>query len=62
MSTIASLGLVRLVKYFDYWGPLVLIVPVVVSHGLEMLYCEKFERVAGHYPTKAHTALKKIFV
>jgi len=53
MAIISSFGFVYLVKYFDYWGLLILIVPVVIGYGWSILYFEKLERAAGNYPIKA---------
>ncbi|MHA7877958.1 MAG: MFS transporter [Bacteroidota bacterium] len=53
MAIIASLGLVYLTRYLNYWGVLVLAVPVVIGYGWGIFYFERLERAAGNYPTKA---------
>jgi MFS transporter, MHS family, proline/betaine transporter len=59
MAVIPSFGLVLLVKYFDYWGLLILLVPVVVGYGWGLLYYEKLARAAGNYPSKGYKSLKE---
>ncbi len=59
MAVIPSFGFVLLVKYFDYWGLLILLIPVVVGYGWGLLYYEKLARAAGNYPSKGYKSLKE---
>jgi MFS transporter, MHS family, proline/betaine transporter len=58
MAVVPSFGLVLLIKYFGYWGLLILLVPVVVGYGRGILHFEKLERLAGNYPAKGYKNLK----
>ncbi len=59
MAILPSFGLVFLVKYFGYWGLLILLIPVVVGYGWGLLHFEKLERAAGNYPSKVYKSLKE---
>jgi MHS family proline/betaine transporter-like MFS transporter len=60
MSIVSSFGIVLLIKYFGYWGLLILLVPVIVGYGWGLLYYEELERAAGNYPAKGVKVSKKI--
>ncbi|MFM2428429.1 MAG: Proline/betaine transporter [Bacteroidota bacterium] len=58
MAIIPSFGFVFLIKYFGYWGLLILLVPVVVGYGWGLLHFEKLEHAAGNDPSKVYKNLK----
>ena len=58
MAILASFGLVHLVKYFDYWGLLILIVPVLVGYGWSVLHFEKLEQAIANYSSKVEQTSK----
>lgn len=50
MHIITSFGLVFLVKYFDNWGVLFILIPVSIGFMWGILYCEKLDKVVESYP------------
>ncbi len=52
MYIITSFGFVYLVKYFDQYGILFIIVPVAIGFAYGTLHFIKLEKVSGNYPLK----------
>ncbi len=50
MHIITSFGLVFLVKYFDNWGVLFILIPVSIGFTWGILYFEKLDKVVESYP------------
>ena len=49
---ITSFGLTYLVRYFGYWGLLVLMVPILIGYGYGLSHFKQLEIAAGRYPQK----------
>jgi len=62
MAIFASFGLVYLVRYFDYWGLLILIVPVLVGYGWSVMYFEKLECTVRDNPAKPYRRFRSTSV
>ncbi len=52
MSIIISLGLVYLVREFDHWGVLMMMLPVTLGYTFGVVHFEQLEKKAGNYPQK----------
>ncbi|ALN41267.1 MFS transporter [Rickettsia rhipicephali] len=50
MYIITSFGIVYLVEYFNYWGVLIIIIPVLILYTFGLYHFEKLEKEVGNYP------------
>lgn len=49
MYIITSFGIVYLVEYFNYWGVLIIIIPVLILYTFGLYHFEKLEKEVGNY-------------
>lgn len=52
MYIVTSLGIVYLVEYLNYWGVLIIIIPVLILYAFGLFHFEKLEQEVGNYPRK----------
>lgn len=52
MYIVTSFGIVYLVEYLNYWGVLVIIIPVLILYAFGLFHFEKLEQEVGNYPRK----------
>jgi MFS family permease len=56
---ITSFGLAYLTDQFNYWGLLIIFVPVTIGFSIGILHFEKLEKEAGNYPQKLPMVLEQ---
>ncbi len=54
---VTSFGLVYLTNQFNYWGLLIIFIPVTIGFIFGIIHFEKLEKEAGNYPQKLPNAL-----
>jgi hypothetical protein len=52
MYVITSFGIIYLVKYFDNYGILIIMLPILLGYIFGLFHFVKLEKVAGNYPEK----------
>ena len=57
MSVITSFGVVYLMDYFNYYGILIITLPILAGYTFGLFHFEKLEKVAGNHPGKKTIAV-----